>query len=74
MKYKVFYHEVKIEDLIFTSAGIEVANQNGDIIKKFYDVSTDFNGIEQFVSSLNYYDADIDEFETLLEDYYLEHY
>lgn len=73
MKYRVFYHKVTIESESFISAGILMKNEQGKEVRRIYDVSTDFDAIEKFTASLNENDVSPMHFESMLEDFYLEH-
>ncbi len=73
MKYSVFYHKVKIESETFLSAGIIIENEQGEEVRRIYDVSTDFDAIEKFTASLNENDVSPIHLESMLEDYYSEH-
>lgn len=73
MRYRVFYHKVKSEGDSFMSAGILIENEQGEEIRRIYDVSTDFDAIEKFTASLNENGVSPIHFESMLEDYYSEH-
>lgn len=73
MRYSAFYHKVKTESASFISAGIIIENEQGEEIRRIYDVSTDFEAIEKFTASLNENDVSSIHFESMLEDYYSEH-
>ena len=68
MRYSVFYHDVKTEYDCFITAGIEVTDD------KLYDVSTDFEPLKELVKRLNCEKVEYEHLESIIEDYYLEHY
>lgn len=74
MRYSVFYHDVKTEYDCFITAGIEVTDDNGKTIHKLYDVSTDFEPLKELVKRLNCEKVEYEHLESVIEDYYLEHY
>ncbi len=73
MRYSVFYHRVKSESESFISAGILIENEQGEEVRRIYDVSTDFDAIEKFTASLNENSVSLIHLESMLEDYYSEH-
>lgn len=73
MRYSVFYHKVKIESETVMSAGILIEDEQGEEVRRIYDVSTDFDAIERFTASLNENGVSLIHLESMLEDYYSEH-
>lgn len=73
MKYSVFYHEVTSEFENFVSAGITVTDANGKEIRRIFDVSTDFDALEEFVTRLNGGNVSLEHLDCMLEDYYTAH-
>ncbi len=74
MKYSVFYETIKTEYATFKTAGIEAVDENGKVLCKIHDVSTDFSALNRLVLSLNSENVSLFELENIIEDYYLEHY
>lgn len=76
MKYSLFYHKVDANSDIksFLSAGIVVKNDNGIEIKRIYDVSTDFTALEKLVLSLNTDKIELEDLDSVLDNYYSQHF
>ena len=52
MYYKVFKHQTVIENTNIESYGIEVY-ENRALVRKLFDVSTDYGALSKLVDSLN---------------------
>lgn len=74
MDYGIFYHSVKDEDGEFLSAGLVVKDERGNEIRRIYDVSTDFEAFEKFVCLLGDSKVLPEHLDSMIEDYYSEHY
>ena len=74
MKYKKFYHNVKLNNKSFKTGGISVLDDFGNTVKTYYDVSTDFTSLEDLVYNLNKGNVEIEQIDDILDDFYLNHY
>ena len=71
MYYRIFKHKITIEETQVETYGINIYEYNV-IVKKLYDVSTDYEALTRLVDSLNKNDIDIVHIDSILEDFYLE--
>lgn len=71
MYYKVFKHQIVIENTNIESYGIEVY-ENRALVRKLFDVSTDYDALSRLVDSLNENKIESIHLDSILEDFYLD--
>lgn len=71
MYYKVFKHQTVIENMNIVSYGIKVY-ENRILVRKLFDVSTDYSALSKLVDSLNKNKIESIHLDSILEDFYLE--
>lgn len=71
MFYKVFKHQTVIENMNIVSYGIEVY-ENRILVRKLFDVSTDYSALSKLVDSLNKNKIESIHLDSILEDFDLE--
>lgn len=71
MYYKVFKHQTVIENIKIESYGIKVY-ENRILMRKLFDVSTDYSALSKLVDSLNKNKIESIHLDSILEDFYLE--
>ena len=71
MRYKIFKHKITVEDIIVESYGI-IAFENENIIRKLFDVSTDYDALSVLVDLLNNNGVELIHLDSVIEDFYLD--
>lgn len=71
MYYKVFKHQIVIENTNIESYGIEVY-ENRALVRKLFDVSTDYDALSRLVDSFNENKIESIHLDSILEDFYLD--
>lgn len=74
MEYSIFYHSIELEGEQIVSAGITVKNNDGYVVRRIFDASTELDAFETFVNRLNEDNISSEHLDSMLEDYYSEHY
>ena len=71
MYYKIFKHQIKIENVNTESYGIVVC-ENEKVIRTLFDVSTDYDALTLLVNSLNENKVLSIHLDSIIEDFYLD--
>lgn len=70
--YLKFSHYIKIEKMRVKTYGIAVISAKGLVIRR--DMSTDGKAVKELVKRMNEEKIDVIHLDSILEDFYMEHY
>ena len=71
MRYEVFKHIITIENIDIESYGI-IVFENKKIVRKIFDVSTDYSALSLLVDLLNKNRVEPIHLDSIIEDFYLD--